>query len=102
MKRSRSGNTSLVGVVDDDASVRDSLKSLIRSAGYQCSAYESAEAFLTSGCVGKTDCIVLDVHMPGLSGLELQLKLRQMHDTAPVIFVTGNADERRRTGDLRQ
>jgi two-component system, LuxR family, response regulator FixJ len=46
--------------------------------------------------------MVLDVRMPGLSGLQLQLKLRQMHDTAPVIFVTGNTDERLRTGALRQ
>jgi CheY-like chemotaxis protein len=70
--------TSLVGVVDDDESGRAALSSLIRSAGYMCAVFPSAEAFLAAGGFAGPHCMVLDVHMPGLSGLELQVRLRQM------------------------
>jgi FixJ family two-component response regulator len=84
---------SIIGVVDDDESVRDALSSLIRSAGYRCVVFPSAEAFLDSGAVGNTDCTVLDIKMPGLSGLELQLRLREMRCSLPIVFVTGHADD---------
>src|ERR1700733_16034967 len=79
----------LIGVIDDDESVRDALGSLLRSAGYKCEVFPSAEAFLESGRLTATDCVVLDVQMPGLSGLELHLRLREMRCSVPVIFVTG-------------
>src|SRR3977135_776885 len=83
---------SLIGVVDDDDSVREALSSLLRSAGYKCALFPSAEAFLKSGLLRDADCVVLDFRMPGLTGLELQLKLRKMRYLAPIVFVTGHAD----------
>jgi FixJ family two-component response regulator len=91
-----------VGVVDDDESIRDALSSLLRSAGYKCALFASAEAFLESGRLGETDCMVVDFRMPGLSGLDLQLKLREINCTIPVIFVTGHADYQVRARALAQ
>ena len=93
---------SLIGVVDDDESVRDALSSLIRSAGYRCIVFPSAEAFLDSPDMYNTDCTVLDNRMPGLSGLELQLRLREMNYPVPIIFVTAHADDLVRTQALQQ
>jgi FixJ family two-component response regulator len=88
--------------VDDDESVRDALSSLIRSAGYRCIVFPSAEAFLDSRDMYSTDCTVLDNRMPGLSGLELQLRLREMNYPVPIIFVTAHADDFVRTQALQQ
>jgi FixJ family two-component response regulator len=88
--------------VDDDESVRDALSSLIRSAGYRCIAFPSAEEFLDSPDMYNTDCTVLDNRMPGLSGLELQLRLREMNYPIPIIFVTAHADDLVRTQALQQ
>jgi FixJ family two-component response regulator len=103
---SRKGNrekvVSLIGVVDDDESIRDALSSLLRSAGYKCALFPSAEAFIESGSLRETDCMLLDIQMPGLNGLELQLKLREMKSSIPVIFVTGHADHRLRAKALAQ
>src|ERR1700676_70864 len=98
---SRQAKVSLIGVVDDDESVRDALSSLIRSAGYRCAVFPSAEAFLDSGQLGETDCALLDVRMPGLSGLQLQARLREIRSSLPVIFVTAQADEELRKRALR-
>jgi FixJ family two-component response regulator len=92
---------SLVGVVDDDESVREALGSLIRSAGYNCQLFPSAEAFLETGHLEETDCMVLDVRMPGLSGLDLQRRLREMGSAIPIVFVTGGADEQLRDRALQ-
>jgi FixJ family two-component response regulator len=92
----------LVGVVDDDESIRDALSSLIRSAGYQCELFPSAEAFLDSNRLGQTDCMLLDIQMPGLSGIELHSKLREMDCRIPVIFVTAHADDAMRARALRE
>ena len=67
----------LISVVDDDHSVRDSLSSLIRSVGLSVEVFGSAEAFVTSEALGRTDCVILDVRMPGMSGLELQRLLAE-------------------------
>jgi FixJ family two-component response regulator len=97
------GNPSAkVGVVDDDESIRDALSSLLRSAGYKCALFASAEAFLESGLLDETDCMVIDVRMPGVSGLDLQLKLHEMNCSIPVIFVTGHADYQVRARALAQ
>src|ERR1700722_13158413 len=90
----------IIGVVDDDESVRDALSSLIRSAGYRCELFPSAEAFLESNGVGQTDCMLLDVQMPGLSGIELQARLRRMNCPVPVIFVTAHSDDSTRAKAL--
>jgi FixJ family two-component response regulator len=76
----------LVGIVDDDESVRDSISSLLRSAGFKTASFESAEAFLDSDHTIEPDCLVLDVRMPGLSGLELQSQLQDRNNLIPIIF----------------
>ena len=82
----------LVGIVDDDESIRNSISSLLRSAGFQTLVFDSAEAFLDSGRIHETDRLVLDVRMPGLSGLELQRRLHHMNSFIPIIFVTAHSD----------
>jgi FixJ family two-component response regulator len=84
---------SLVSVVDDDESVRESLPDLLREFGFTARCFSSAEEFLASECVGQTNCLILDVGMPGMSGPELQreLKLRGKH--IPIVFITANRDE---------
>src|ERR1035438_234 len=83
----------LVSVVDDDESVRESLPDLLREFGFTARSFSSAEEFLASEYVGQTNCLILDVGMPGMSGPELQreLKLRGQH--IPIIFITANRDE---------
>jgi FixJ family two-component response regulator len=98
---SREPIISLIGVVDDDESVRDALDSLVRSAGYRCAVFPSAEAFLDSGELDKTDCALLDVRMPGMNGLDLQSRLRQIRSSIPVIFITAHADEQTRERALQ-
>jgi FixJ family two-component response regulator len=89
-----SGKTvSLISIVDDDESVRNATSSLLQSAGYVCASFPAAEAFLESDIFNDTDCLVLDIQMPGLSGLELQRLLRQAGCSIPVIFVTGDSRE---------
>jgi len=92
----------LVAVVDDDESVRESLPDLLRSFGLEVESYASAEAFLDSGKIGRTGCVVLDVAMPGMSGPELQQELARRKQALPVVFITAQADERVRTMVLKQ
>ena len=92
----------LVAIVDDDQSVRDSISSLLRSAGYKTIDFPSAEAFLTSNHRDEPQCLVLDVVMPGLNGIELQKQLRARDCLTPVIFMTARADDDEvRTAALR-
>ena len=65
----------MISIVDDDESLREAMKSLVRSIGYRAAAFGSAEEFLDSGRVGDTSCLITDIQMPGLSGLELQARL---------------------------
>lgn len=81
-----------VFVVDDDEAVRDSLSLLIRSVGLEVESYESAAAFLEDLDSERPGCLVLDVRMPGMSGLELQDRLLQQGTALPVIFITGHGD----------
>ena len=83
----------LVGIVDDDASVRDSISSLVRSAGYRAMTFPSAEAFLSSDHMHDMECLILDVRMAGLSGLDLQRQLHSMRCSIPVIFATAHTDD---------
>jgi CheY-like chemotaxis protein len=85
-----------VSVVDDDESIRDSTRTLLRSAGYQVKTFESAEIFLDSGAIAETECIVLDLRMPGMSGLELQRRLIGSHPAIPIVFLTAHDDARSR------
>jgi FixJ family two-component response regulator len=90
----------LVAVVDDDDSVRESLGGLFRSVGYAARGFASADAFLQSDDLTKTDCVILDVRMPGMSGLELQRRLVASHPDVPVIFMTAHDDARARSQAL--
>ena len=85
----------LVAVVDDDISVRESLESLIRSVGMQVKVFASAEEFLTAAHPRNADCLVLDVHLPGMSGLELHHHLLAHDRKLPVIFITAHASDGR-------
>jgi len=82
----------IVFVVDDDLSARDALESLIRSAGLKVEVFDSAEEFLSQGRTDGPSCLVLDVRMPGLSGLELQQRLKNLKREIPIIFITGHGD----------
>ena len=82
----------VVHVVDDDASFRKSLLRLLKAHGLAAQAYDSAVDFLKSGLAARAGCIVLDIRMPGLSGLDLQVELTQAECTMPVIFLTGHGD----------
>lgn len=84
---------SLVSVVDDDESVRESLPDLLREFGFEAQAFASAEEFLESERVGETRCLILDVAMPGMSGPDLQLELTRRQHTIPIIFITAHRDE---------
>src|SRR5215467_10879962 len=83
---------SLVFVVDDDASTRDSLKDLIGSARFNVETFASAQEFLRNPRPDAAGCLVLDVNLPGLSGLDLQQELTKLGVQIPIIFITGHGD----------
>jgi FixJ family two-component response regulator len=78
----------LVSIIDDDESVRFATRSLVRSAGLNARTFASAEEFLQSDCVTKSSCIITDIQMPGLSGVELQCRLLAEGHRTPLIFIT--------------
>lgn len=82
----------MVYVIDDDESIRESLKSLIRSVGLSVRAFASADEFLQSERPDVPACLILDVRMPGLSGLDLQRDLSETNVHIPIIFITGHGD----------
>jgi FixJ family two-component response regulator len=92
----------LLSVVDDDESVRESLPDLLREFGFAARAFSSAEEFLSSDSVGQTKCLILDVAMPGMTGLDLQQELRRRGQEIPVIFITAQKDEAIRNRALKQ
>ena len=91
----------MVVIVDDDELVRDSLGGLLKAAGVPALAFASAEEFLTSGEEKRTACLITDIRMPGMSGLELQAKLNEAHHWIPIIFITAQGDEQMRLQALR-
>src|SRR5579863_8673138 len=88
----------VVVAVDDDFRVRESLASLVESAGYEPVVFSSAEEFLQSGTLAAAICVITDVCMVGMDGIELQRRIRLKHPKLPVVFITGhnNSDEIRR------
>jgi FixJ family two-component response regulator len=84
----------VISIVDDDLSVREAAECLVRSLGYNAMTFASAEEFLESGRVEATACLISDIHMPGLSGAELQERLIADGYSMPIIFVTAYPDER--------
>jgi len=83
----------LVSVVDDDESVRESLPDLLREFGFAAHMFSSAEEFLEFESVGQTKCLILDIAMPGMSGLDLQRELKRRGREIPIIFITAQKDE---------
>ena len=91
----------VVSIVDDDVSVRRSTQRLLRSSGFRAEALASAEEFLDSESAGQTACLILDVRMPGMNGLELQRRLNQNGNPVPVIFLSAHASEEDERSALR-
>jgi FixJ family two-component response regulator len=83
----------LISIVDDDESIREATKGLVRSLGYQAAVFASAEEFLQSGSLGDTACLITDVQMPGVSGIELQRRLVAQGNLVPTIFITAFPEE---------
>jgi len=86
----------LISIVDDDDSLRNSLDNLIRSVGFHAQGFPSAEALLSSNQLHDTACLILDVRLPGMNGLELQRRIAAANWRIPIIFITSHAD-----GDAR-
>jgi FixJ family two-component response regulator len=91
----------LVAVVDDEESVRNGVQRLLRAAGLAISSFASAEDFLKSGQVNATGCLVADIRMPGMSGLDLLAELNRQHLPIPTIFITAHGDENLRMQAMR-
>src|ERR1700730_14087854 len=85
--------TPLISVVDDDHSVRESLARLIRSIGLRVQMFGSAEEFLDGGLSREPDCLILDIRMPGMNGLELQRELSAGNHDLPVVFITAHGSD---------
>ena len=84
----------LLSVVDDDESMREAIDWVLRSNGWRTRTFDSATGFLEAGTDPRPDCIILDVRMPGMNGLELQRKLTEMAGTPPIIVVSAHLTER--------
>ena len=94
-------NAKLVAIVDDDDLMRSALQGLLKSAGLRAQTFASSEEFLQSGRQRETACLIADIRMPGMSGLELQAKLNADHCKIPTIFITAHGDEKMRMQALR-
>ncbi|MEA2911977.1 MAG: hypothetical protein QOJ15_4058 [Bradyrhizobium sp.] len=95
------GSHSIVMIVDDDTSIRKSARRLMKSYGFAVETFASAEEFLGSDRLDKTSCLILDVHMPGMNGLELQQRLVASGSVIPIIFITAFADDSARSQALK-
>jgi FixJ family two-component response regulator len=94
--------TRLVSIVDDDDSMRAALQDLLESVGLSAQGFASAEEFLSSGKQHETACLITDIRMPGMSGLELQAKLNAERCKIPIIFITAHGDEKMRMQARRE
>src|SRR6266478_298559 len=101
MKGKKMPEDIIVSIVDDDASVRRSTRRLLRSSGFRAEAFASAEEFLESKSTAKTACLILDLRMPGMNGLELQRRLAQNGNGIPIIFLSAQASEEDERSALR-
>ncbi len=95
-------NSGPVAIVDDDESVQRALQDLIESDGLSALCFGSAEQFLDSGARHKAACLIADIRMPGMSGLELQAKLKAERRPLPIIFITAHGDAEMRIRAVRQ
>src|ERR1700687_1291589 len=95
------GKTNLVAIVDDDDLMRSALQGLLKAVGLPAQAFASAEEFLESGQHRQTACLIADIRMPGMSGLELQAQLNTENCRIPTIFITAHGDTKMRMQALR-
>jgi FixJ family two-component response regulator len=91
----------MVAIIEDDESYRAAVQRLLRSAGFSVQSFASAEDFLSSGQQRETGCLIADIRMPGMSGLDLQSKLNSDHCSIPTIFITAHGDEKMRLQAMR-
>jgi len=94
-------NTPRISVVDDDPSARNVLNRLFKSVGYRVNLYDTSESFLAAGVADETDCLILDVHLPGKSGIELQRELMLSEKHCPIVFISAFDDEPTRARALK-
>ena len=94
--------TKVIAIVDDDESVQSALQDLIESEGLSAKCFGSAEEFLASGLERKAACLIVDIRMPGMSGLDLQAKLKADRCDTPIIFITAHGDARVRIQAMRE
>ena len=94
-------NPGLVAILDDDELMRSALQGLLKTVGLPAQAFASAEEFLKSGQHHQIACLIVDIRMPGMSGLELQAKLNAERCKIPIIFITAHGDEKMRMQALR-
>jgi len=91
----------VVAIVDDDESVRSALEGLMKESGFSALTFACAEEFLNSGEEQHTVCLIADIRLPGMSGLDLQSKLNENHHRIPILFITAHGDEKKRMQALR-
>jgi FixJ family two-component response regulator len=91
----------MVAIIEDDGSYRVAVQRLLKSAGFSAQSFDSAEDFLSSGQQHETGCLIADIRMPGMSGLDLQSKLNSDHCPIPTIFITAHGDEKMRLQAMR-
>ena len=92
----------LIAIIDDDEAMQDSLRDLLEAAGLAARCFGSAEEFLKSDLHGKAACLIVDIRMPKMSGLELQAKLKEEECNVPIIFITAHGDARMRIQAMRR
>jgi FixJ family two-component response regulator len=100
--QARNQTSKLIAVIDDDESMQDSLCDLIESAGVVVRCFGSAEDFLESGLHGQVACLITDIRMPKMSGLQLQARLKEEECDIPIIFITAYGDARMRIQAMRE
>jgi FixJ family two-component response regulator len=93
--------THFISIVDDDESARTAIQGVLKSVGWRARSFRSAEEFLESGQLGETACLISDIRMPGMSGLELQARLVEEGWRIPIIFVTAHGDSRMQTRAMK-
>jgi FixJ family two-component response regulator len=95
-------DTKFIAIVDDDQSVQSALQDLMEADGLSARSFGSAEEFLQSGLLRKAACLIVDIRMPGMSGLELQARLKEDRFDTPIIFITAHGDARVRMQAMRE
>ena len=100
--RARGQTSKLIAIIDDDESMQDSLRDLIESAGLVARCFGSAEEFLEYDLHGEVGCLIAEIQMPGMSGLELQARLKEEQYNIPIIFIASNGGGRMRIQAMRE